>query len=151
MMRPYVLTRLRNEEGAWEYTRYLAEANAILRVNEPVWFKILPLPDKSEYASAEEPPPAPTLRPEVKQPGLLAEPPLTRDQAIQALREKQYLPAIGFFKKELADRPNYHSGWSRLGYAQREYAAYLMDGEKNTEAEVQLGDSIRSYGNRFGD
>jgi len=29
MMRPYVLTRLRNEEGAWEYTRYLAEANAI--------------------------------------------------------------------------------------------------------------------------
>lgn len=145
MMRPYVLTRLRNEEGAWEYTRYLAEGNAILRLNEPAWFKILPQPDKNEYASTEEPQPVAT-GPVAQPPSIQAHPIQDRDQAIQALREKRYEPAIDFFKKELQDRQYYHSGWSRLGYAQREFAAHLMDIRHDEEAKDQLKDSIASYG-----
>jgi len=145
MMRPYILTRLRNEEGAWEYTRYLAEANAILRLNEPEWLKILPLPQKAEY-QAEDVPSVP-LNPTAVQVTPPDVPPLsTREEAIQALREKNYEPAIDFFKREVQPRPNYHSGWSRLGYAQREYAAHLIDSDNIDEAKAQLGGSLASYG-----
>jgi hypothetical protein len=144
MMRPYVLTRLLNEEGAWEYTRYLAEANAILRVNEPAWLKVLPQPDKAEYFSAEPQSTKPAGQAAAKT-EKCAQPLLDRDQAIQALREKRYEPAIAFFKCELGDRPNYHSGWSRLGFALREYAAHLMDSDRNEEAKAQLRDSLTAY------
>jgi tetratricopeptide (TPR) repeat protein len=113
------------------------------RVNEPAWFKLLPQPDKAEYASVEEPPPQPIGQAaQVTQ----VQPLMDRDQAIQALREKRYEPAIDFFKRELGDRPNYHSGWSRLGYAQREYAAFLMDSGRDEDAKAQLKDSLTSYG-----
>jgi hypothetical protein len=144
MMRPYVLTRLRNEEGAWEYTRYLAETNAILRVNEPAWLKVLPQPEKAEYVSVEEPEPLP-IETQLGTAPIGVQPLVNRDQAIQALREKKYEPAIKVFMRELQDRPYYHSGWSRLGYAQREYAAYLMDSDRDQEAKVQLKDALESY------
>lgn len=44
------------------------------------------------------------------------------------------------------DRPKYHSGWSRLGYAQREYSAFLMDIGHNEDAKAQPKDSLVSYG-----
>jgi len=71
---------------------------------------------------------------------------MDRDQAIQALREKRYEPAIEFFKRDLGDRSNYRSGWSWLGYAQREYAAFLMDSDCDEDAKAQLKDSLISYG-----
>lgn len=101
---------------------------------------------EAEYASAEELLPVDTGQAPIQVTSPRAQPILDRDQAIEALREKRYEPAIDFFKLGLQDRPNYHSGWSRLGYAQREYAAYLMDSNRDEEAKAQLQDAIVSYG-----
>jgi hypothetical protein len=145
MMRPYVLTRLKNEEGAWEYTRYLAEANAVLRVTEPSWPKTLPQPDKAEYVSVGQANPAEIEDAKLDADRRIAQPITTRDQAIQALREKNYKPAIEYFQREVKDRANYHSGWQRLGYAQREYAAHLLEIGRDAEAISELRASIASY------
>src|SRR6266511_2145221 len=40
--------------------------------------------------------------------------------------------------------------WSRLGYPQREYAAFLMDNNRFAEAIAQLKESIESFGNAIG-
>lgn len=150
MMRPYVLTRLRNEEGEWEYIRYLAEANAVLRVNEPAWIKVLCPPEKADYVIPEDKAAATTKAAELSVPATTSVPappaPQTRADALAAVREKQYEPAISFFRKEVEARPQYHSGWSRLGYAQREYAAHLMDSGNDLRAAEVLKQAIESFG-----
>ena len=55
MMRPYLLSRLKNEAGSWEYTRYLAEANAVYSVSDPDLLKLLPRPEESDYRKDEPP------------------------------------------------------------------------------------------------
>jgi tetratricopeptide (TPR) repeat protein len=142
MMRPYLLSRLKNEAGSWEYTRYLAEANAVYSLNKSDLLKLLPRPDESDYHK-DEPPPK-----EVKSsndavihgvPGIYG-----REEAFAAVRRRDFDPAIQFWKSEVESNPDYHSGWHRLGYAQREHGVDLMDAEPQKAAQL-LKESIESF------
>ena len=42
--------------------------------------------------------------------------------AIEAIRSEEFDSAISFFEELTRERPNYHIGWLRLGYARREKA-----------------------------
>ena len=45
----------------------------------------------------------------------------------------------------MKDRTNYHSGWQRLGYAQREYAVHLLETGHEAEALAKLKAAVTSY------
>lgn len=143
MMRPYLLSRLKNEAGSWEYTRYLAEANAVYSLNNPDLLKLLPRPGESDYRKDEPPP-------KENQSGadttVSAEAPIiSRGEAFAAVRRRDFEPAIQFWKSEVEQKPYYHSGWHRLGFAQREYGVDLMDTDR-TRGEQLLRQSIESFG-----
>lgn len=141
MMRPYLLSRLKNEAGSWEYTRYLAEANAVYSISNPDLLKLLPRPDESDYRK-DEPLPKEVGPTE----GVVSvETPLEkREQAFAAVRRRDFEPAIQFWKSEVHEKPYYHSGWQRLGFAQREYGVDLTDTDRE-KAEQLLRDSIASF------
>jgi hypothetical protein len=148
MMRPYLLNRLKNEAGSWEYIRYLAEANAVYGLSEPDLLKLLPRPAESDYRIHKE---DETLAKGVAAAGdgnpLLAKTPITnREQAFSAVRDRDFEPAIEFWKQEVEHRSHYHSGWQRLGFAQREYAVDLMETDHQA-AERLLQDSLTSFTN----
>ncbi|HXB74312.1 MAG TPA: hypothetical protein VNY05_39105 [Candidatus Acidoferrales bacterium] len=142
MMRPYLLTRLKNEAGWWEYTRYLAEANAVASVTNPELLKLLPRPSEDEYARKPE--------------GIIADDRVeipepvreitvaSRDEAMAAIREGHFQPAVDYFRQEVKGRPSYHSGWQRLGVTQREWAVRIMDSDPQKAAEL-LKDSLDSF------
>jgi hypothetical protein len=141
MMRPYLLSRLKNDVGSWEYVRYLAEANAVYGVNNPDLLKLLPRPEEGDYRKDEPPQDAVVARDAMPQ----AETTITRrEEAVAAIRRRDFEPAIRFLKTEVAQRHNYHSGWQRLGYAQREYGVDLMDAEPE-RAEQLLRESVASF------
>jgi hypothetical protein len=142
MMRPYLLSRLKNEAGSWEYTRYLAEANAVYGLSSPDLLKLLPRPEEADYRK-DEPPPKETTP--IEREGHVAETILSnREDAFAAVRRRDFEPAIGFWKAEVDQKPYYHSGWQRLGFAQREYGVDLMDSERE-RAEQLLRESIGSF------
>jgi hypothetical protein len=143
MMRPYLLSRLKNEAGSWEYTRYLAEANAVYSLSNSDLLKLLPRPEESDYRK-DEPPPEP-IEPAGHEEASPRTPINTREEAFAAVRRRDFEPAIQFWKSEVEQRPYYHSGWHRLGFAQREYGVDLMDGERE-KAEQLLRESIESFG-----
>jgi hypothetical protein len=130
MMRPHILSRVKGHDVC-EYTRFRAEANAVLvQVNGGI-VQRLPEPVKGEYMlKAEESledvhQPVATLI--VKDQVQVSEPhrELTMFEAIEAIRSEDYEPAIDFFTKLTQGRPNYHIGWLRLGYARRERAVRI--------------------------
>src|ERR1039457_3718431 len=98
MMRPYLLTRLKNEAGSWEYTRYLAEANAVYGVNNPDLLNLLPRPEESDYRKDEPPPNIAMTRDAIPH----AETTITRrEEAVAAIRAREFKPAIQFLKTEV--------------------------------------------------
>jgi hypothetical protein len=142
MMRPYLLSRLKNDAGSWEYTRYLAEANAVYSLNNPDLLKLLPRPEESDYRTDE--PPVPQIEPVGG-----AERPMvptlgSREEAFAAVRRREFEPAIQFWQSEVEHRPYYHSGWHRLGFAQREYGVDFMDLDREKSEEL-LRQSIDSF------
>jgi hypothetical protein len=142
MMRPYLLSRLKNEAGSWEYTRYLAEANAVYGLNSPDLLKLLPRPEEADYRK-DEPPPKQAV--EIVGESHAAETTAaSREEAFAAVRRRDFEPAIAFWKTEVQQRPFYHSGWQRLGFAQREYGVDLTD-SASERAEQLLRDSIVSF------
>jgi hypothetical protein len=152
MMRPYLLTRLKNEAGSWEYIRYLAEANAVYSISNPDLLKLLPRPEEADYRvekeedAGENPGNAlPVVAPaEAPLPNAAPQPITSREHAFAAARERNFEPAIQFWKDEVVTRPYFHSGWQRLGFAQREYGVDLMD--SNVEvAEQFLRHSVESF------
>jgi len=143
MMRPYILTRSK-DEITWEYTRFRAEANAVLSIDDKRRLFDLPRPEAQEYeidedkeAAAQnlESPPAngkaEVQRPEAK----------SFDEAIDALRSENYDRAIPFFEELTREKPGYHIAPLRLGVALREKANRLPD-EKREEAIALLRQAI---------
>jgi hypothetical protein len=141
MMRPYLLSRLKNEAGSWEYVRYLAEANAVYGVSNSDLLKLLPRPHEADYRKDEPPTEVPIQIDAVNHGDRTI---TRREEASAAIRSRDFEPVIPFLKAEVEQRQNYHSGWHRLGYAQREYAVDLMDTEPEKAAEL-LRESIVSF------
>jgi tetratricopeptide (TPR) repeat protein len=155
MTRPYLLSRLKNEEaGSWEYIRFLAEANAVHSLPNLDLLKLLPRPSESDYLEhkddANHPVTANHQEAPVEQPDISPNEAqvVTRSEAIYAIKERRFEPAIEFFKREIKQKEdegyNYHSGWQRLGFAQREFGVYLM-AEDRKRAEQFLRQSLQSY------
>ena len=138
------------------------EANAVITRDTPEWLASLPEPTAAEYKSSEEDtglqiPEHPTVTPQVQVPGvettafqasipvLHADPqvPQTHQEAIQAIRDEDFEGAIQFFQRLVIEQPNYHVGWLRLGYAQRERAMRLRDNDIAAAKEL-LAVSITS-------
>ena len=150
MMRPYVLTRLKDRDnGTWEYTRFRAEANAVITQDKAELLTQLPEPSQAEYGRSEEEaglqvseavvpvPPTVSAGPDEEDAApphvTLAPAPLrfpqTHQEAIQAIRDEDFEGAIQFFQQLVTQQPDYHIGWLRLGYAQREKAMRLRDSD----------------------
>lgn len=146
MLRPYLLSRLKNDAGSWEYIRYLAEANAVYSVLEPELFKSLPRPTEVEYPHAtEEEQPVKDAFHKVDVLVTTEEYEIhSREEAFTVMKSRNFAPAIKFFEIETEVRPNYHSAWQRLGYAQREWAVDLMETDRE-KAETLLRESIKSF------
>jgi hypothetical protein len=147
MMRPYLLSRLKNDVGSWEYTRYLAEANAVYSLNDSELLKFLPRPGERDYPRDE-------LSSKDIQPEQQSQAPVeitfsTRDEAMAAVRLREFEPAIKFLRSEVDAWPSYHSGWQRLGFAQREFGVDLMEIDPD-KAEGMLKDSIVSFNHASG-
>jgi tetratricopeptide (TPR) repeat protein len=144
MMRPYVLTRLRDEEGAWEYTRYLAESNTVLLVTDPDLVSTYPRPADAEYPM---PPEAAVVKP-IPSPPIAATPAwpaaATPEDAVDALHRRDFDRAIPLLEQLVTDRPHYHTGWLRLGVARREKAVALVDAGQRAEAEPLLKAAIEA-------
>ena len=136
MMRPHVLTRVK-EHDFCEYTRFRAEANAVVRVSGGI-VQCLPEPTKSEYVFKTEEPldhaqpaVASPIAPHQPQPSAPSRE-LSMSEAIEAIRSEDYEAAIEFFYKLTCDRPTYHIGWLRLGYARRERAVRIAPDDKSS-------------------
>lgn len=124
MMRPHILTRVKGHDVC-EYTRFRAEANAVLVQDSVGLATVLPEPAKAEYASIEEPPSSGAA-----QPGIVVTPPpeegiTSMSEAIEAIRSEDFDGAIEYFENVTHERPNYHIAWLRLGYSRREKAVRL--------------------------
>lgn len=118
MVRPHVLTRVKGFD-ACEYTRFRAEANAIL-INDSTGIEaVFSRPKQDEYTKEEE----------VEEPIAIrsgGEPQaISMDEAIEAIRREDYDKAITFFSQLAQSRPDYHVGFLRLGHAQREKGVRL--------------------------
>jgi len=120
MMRPHILTRVKGLDVC-EYTRFRAEANAVLVLPNAGIAEKLPDLAKSEY-QPEQPPDPPTH----------SDGETTAD-ALEAIRSEDYDTAIKFFEQLSQRRPEYHVGWLRLGYARREKAVRIVS-ERRDEA-----------------
>jgi len=168
--RPYVLTRLKDRStGIWEYTRYRAEANSVISSDSEPMLSWVALPTEAEYQQPEDvlaeatapTSPVPTIEPteSVQEPqeGVASEPvPLptrravgTFGEAIEAIRSGDFDAAIPFLELLVQQRPNYHIGWLRLGYAQREQAARMPSDEQD-EAMHQLKYAVESLTHALG-
>jgi hypothetical protein len=118
MMRASLATRLKDQEGLWEYTRYLAEADAVSvkRADIPHGLRV---PTEADYK------PLDSIQDQDQPP----ETPISVDSyeaALVAIRRREFPAAISFLRDLSEERPAYHVGWLRLGYALREHAAEQM-------------------------
>jgi tetratricopeptide (TPR) repeat protein len=131
MMRPHILTRVKGHDVC-EYTRFRAEANAVVVRDNSGITQRLPEPIKADYVSIEETPPKPAP---VVEGGLEAAvapaSEMSMSDAIEAIRSEDYDSAISYFDKLTRERPTYHIGWLRLGYARREKAVRLVPGDRD--------------------
>lgn len=145
MMRPYLLSRLKNEAGSWEYIRYLAEANAVTSITNSDLFKLLPRPVETDYRTQKEEEPLAKVAADSVSGLSGGNVIFSREEALAASRVRNFGPVIEFWKAAVDERPYYHSGWQRLGVAQREMAVDIMDTDA-AEAERLLRDAIQSFG-----
>jgi hypothetical protein len=168
--RPYVLTRLKDREsGTWEYTRYRAEANSVIYYDCETMLDWIPAPIEGEYqqpeddviaetkVAAAEPAPKEHEQPEGSQfngERRLATEPTSEivtsfGDAIEAIRRGHFESAIPYLEMLVRQRPNYHVGWLRLGFAQRERAARLTI-DRREESLQLLGSAVDSFTNALG-
>lgn len=132
MMRPHILTRVKGTDVC-EYTRFRAEANAVLVVPGVGVPEQLLEPETSEYLR----PPAPT--PEASSHGRELE----MSDALEAIRGGDYDTGISFFEALVKKRPEYHVGWLRLGHARREKAVRLLAPDPD-QARSLLGAALEA-------
>lgn len=128
MFRPYVLTRMKDDAGLWEYTRFLAESNAVVTITNPDVFDTFPIPSEGEYAAQdahEETGTVPEQDPMqgLETEGMQAVPEVRSiSEAASAIRQRRFKPAISFLEQLVKQQPEYHVGWLKLGTARRELA-----------------------------
>jgi tetratricopeptide (TPR) repeat protein len=163
MLRPYVLTRLRSEaSGVWEFTRFRAEANSVLTREEPKWLGTLPSPTEVEY---DRPTDKQEQKAETEALALTdqsegvdalagamdenAKVVSTFEEALRLVRNDDYEPAIQYFERLVANKPEYHIGWLRLGNAQREWAMRLRLSDP-FQADRVFTDAIESLSRASG-
>lgn len=134
----------------WEYTRFLAERNSVIRYERPEHLTKLPVPSSVEYAveaDEEEDQNADNQGTQTSESALAAEAGAQKvndfNSALRSIANEEYEPAITFFKEVVAQKPHYHTGWLRLGYSQRELAMRKRFDEP-LEAEDLLNESIAS-------
>jgi hypothetical protein len=151
MFRPSILTRLVSDaNGVWEYTRFLAERNSVIRYERPQYLATLAVPVASEYPVPPDeqheeeqvtaPPPSPTPSAEAS-PSPAPTPESELDRALRDIANEEYEPAIEFFQELVQGNPSYHIGWLRLGHALRELAMRKRLGQPD-EAAVLFTRSI---------
>jgi hypothetical protein len=149
--RPSVLTRLVSEaNGVWEYTRFLAERNSVVRNEKPAYLAKLQVPTSAEYPvgpgeeeeeEARAVLPAAEDSPKRNGHGDFGDDAF--DRALRNISNEEYEPAIDFFKSLVDRRPTYHPGWLRLGYSQRELAMRKRFEDPSSAADL-LAQSITS-------
>lgn len=132
MKRPHILTRVKDEQGTVEYTRFRAEANAVIirSHEEDSIIEIIKPPKETDYAEQEDD------SSEDNSNGI------TQSQAIEAIKKEDFDTAITYFRELTITSPIYHTAWLRLGYALREKAVRLENGQ---EANDLLLESIESF------
>lgn len=146
MIRPHVIARIRNkdeQQGLYEYTRYRAEANAVIVISDIGIPSELRQPKASDYEK-EEDSDLDTSHESAQSVG--SDMGISRDEpiielrtileAIEASRQGNYEASIAYFEKLTQDRPLYHVAWLHLGHTKREQAARLS--EKNPEAANEI-------------
>ena len=131
MIRPYVLTRMKDDAGLWEFTRFLAESNAVITIKKPELFEEFSIPSEEDYV-AHDAPDDTAARPEtdgvpqtsgIYGPKLATEPDVQNiGDASTAIRQRRFRSAIQFLERLVKERPQYHVGWLKLGVAKRELA-----------------------------
>lgn len=127
MTKPHLLTRVKGHDLC-EYTRFRAEANAVLvRPNAGIADRLLE-PTKAEYVPEEEAR-QPSIELEIRES-------MSMSDAIEAIRSEEFDTAIPFFEELTRARPTYHIGWLRLGYARREKAVRLA--HQNLDEAIRL-------------
>lgn len=146
MMHPYVLTRLKDEAGLWEYTRYLAEVSAVITRSDDSFFLDFPIPDEAEYAEpAVEEGGDSSLESEKGHSSTspndteekVGRPVYDMGEANFAIRRRDFQPAIEYLESRVAANSHYHVGWLKLGQAKRELAVDLWH-----ESEESSPDSL---------
>lgn len=161
MFRPSILTRLISEaNGVWEYTRFFAERNSVVRDERPDYLPKLQQPAANEYPVPDEEeqeeqvatsttttPPTPGPDQGSVEPSP-AQPMVENDfgRALRQIANYEYEPAIAYFQTLVQTRPNYHIGWLRLGHAQRELAMRKR-GIEDSEAKNLFSRSIEALTN----
>ena len=115
MMRPHVLTRVKGLDVC-EYTRFRAEANAVLVVPEAGIASRIPTPEKKEYLVMEP----------ISEEAPAQAHVTTLPEALESIRSGDFDTGISFFSSLVQQRPEYHVGWLRLGHAKREKAARIV-------------------------
>lgn len=143
MLRTYILTRLKNDDaGLWEYTRYLAESNAVVAIQKPANLEHLPIPSERDYLAESEGEPSVIESTLVAKEGTETEVSEHEESTVKdmgdanwAIRMRMFAPAIKFLEELLENRQDYHVGWLRLGHAKREYAVDLHIQSGSVEAD----------------
>ena len=155
MLRPYVLTRLRDEEGLWEYTRYLAESNAVITVTDATFFLDFPIPEEADYVKTTEDEDDGSIL-DSDSGNSVAEADTSGQEASRsisdmgeanlAIRSRNFEPAIEYLEQRVADRPHYHVGWLKLGQARRELAVDLWQdaAEKSSELRDRVQELLKA-------
>ncbi len=123
MARPHILTRVKGHDFC-EYTRFRAEANAVLVRPDGGIAGRLAEPSKAEYVPEEEIK-QPAIELQIPETSLSTKRAMSMSDAIDAIRSDEFDTAIPFFEQLTRERPSYHIGWLRLGYARREKAVRI--------------------------
>lgn len=135
MIRTHILTRIKGHEVC-EYTRFRAEANAVLVQTNSGITVIVPEPAKVEYTPMHEEP-SPELVP--AHAATVPAPPqeqMSMSDALEAIRTEDYDEAISFFESLTRERPTYHIGWLRLGYSLREKAVRVAPSDPDSAVRL---------------
>jgi hypothetical protein len=127
MMRIHVLTRVKDSDES-EFTRFRAEANAVVVLSGLGVRAVLPEPQRSEFVTP------PSAEDETAQTEVQGQ--LDLASALEAIREGDYDKGIEFFSKVVTERPRYHVGWLRLGHARREKAVRIAATDPEAAKEL---------------
>ena len=153
---PWALTRLHDREhGAWEYTRFCAEADSVTIVDNEGHLAFFPVPRKEDYAPAPTAAEAPTDASAQPLPSDSADGPAgpatagpaeTLADALQAARSGDFDRALLFLRQQVEINPQYHTGWLRLGITRREQAVRLRRDGCDEEARALLRHAVSDLG-----